>query len=236
MSTPIDVRITPALHDENITQLDGYDETTAPLLSPVAEALSDAYITLGKIHDARDAAKKNGAWTEGQQVLNVADAAYKQQQRLLKKMDGLVATLDKQAQHFERELQTPLESKAAIPIAAEIRKHMKDLPTEKRHEFLRQAINEGDAVSASAVLGAPPYLSGIDAGFSKTYTRMWNERMTPELAQKLRAVQSAKAMIEARAPLIHEQVEKAMGADWGTVSELRRGNDKALAALKFDAQ
>lgn len=236
MSTSIDARVTPALHEGNLQQIDGYDETTAPLLAPVVEALSDARITLGKLHDARDLAKKNQAWTENQQVLAISDAAFKQQQRLLKKFDGLVATLDKQVAHFETALSQPLESKATLSIAAEIRAHAKSLPAEKRHEFLRQAINEGDSTSVSAVLGAPGYLSGIDAGFSKTYTRLWNERATPELARKLKAVQGAKAMIEERAPLIAVQVEKAMGANWGRVHELRQGNSKALEALKFGDQ
>lgn len=236
MPATIDPRISPSLHEETVRSLDGYGEDTAPLLAPVVEAFSDAYVTLGKLHDARDAVKKNPAWTEGQQVLNVADAAYKQQQRLNRKMDGLVATLDKQVAHFEAELSTPLDSKASVNVAGEIRRYARDLPTEKRHQFLQQAIDEGDALTVSACLGAPPYLSGLDGNAQKTWTRMWHERATPELAHKLKAVRNAKAMVEERAPLIVGQVEKAMGADWGKVSELRKGNDKALAALKFDAQ
>ena len=83
MPTPVDIRITPSLHADTLKEVDGYDdELTAPILAPALEALDDAYITLGKLHDARDAAKKNQAWTEGQQVLAVSDAAWKQQQAL----------------------------------------------------------------------------------------------------------------------------------------------------------
>ncbi|PJK02356.1 hypothetical protein CO609_10365 [Lysobacteraceae bacterium NML91-0268] len=75
MPTPIDARVTPTLHAETLKALDGFDDSTMPYIAPAIEALDDAYITLGKLHDGRDAAKKNQAWTEGQQVLAVSETA-----------------------------------------------------------------------------------------------------------------------------------------------------------------
>lgn len=83
------------------------------------------------------------------------------------------------------------------------------------------------------MLGAPPYLSGLTADFQKTYTRMWHERMNPQASARLKVIRGAKSHIEKAGALVVEQVEKAMGAKWATVNELRQGNDKALAALKF---
>lgn len=237
MPTPVDIRITPSLHADTLKEVDGYDEElTAPILAPALEALDDAYITLGKLHDARDHASRNQAWTEGQQVLAVSDAAWKQQQRIAKKFDNVRATLDKQIAHFDELLQQPLESRAAVTIAGEVRKFVKDMPNEERHKFLQQAIDAGDVTTCSSVLGAPPYLSGLDANFQKTYIRLWHERTSPDTAKKLKAVRGAKAVIEQRGGLIFKEVEKAMGAPWARVQALREGNDKALAALKFDGQ
>lgn len=234
MPTPVDIRITPSLHSETLRELDGFDDTTLPYIAPAFEALDDAYQTLGKLHTGRDAAAKNQAWTPEQAVLAVSDAAGKQQQRLLKKFDGLVSTMDKQIAKFEEELSQPLESRASVGIAGEIRKYVKEMPTEKRHEFLQQALAERDVTTLSAVLGSPAYLSGLDANFQKTYTRLYHEAMNPQAAQRLKVIRGAKAHIEKVGPLITGQIEKAMGADWGTVQQLRQGNDKALAALKFD--
>ena len=154
MPTPVDIRITPSLHADTLKEVDGYDEElTAPILAPALEALDDAYITLGKLHDGRDAAKKNQAWTEGQQVLAVSDAAGRHQQRLAKKFDNVRATLDKQITHFEELLQQPLESRAAVTISTEVRKFVKDMPVEERHKFLQQAIADADHITVSAVLG-----------------------------------------------------------------------------------
>lgn len=45
MPTPIDARITPSLHSENVRQLDGYSDDSAPCLGPVMETLDDTYLT-----------------------------------------------------------------------------------------------------------------------------------------------------------------------------------------------
>lgn len=59
MPTEIDSRVTPTLHAETLKALDGFDDSTMPYIAPAIEALDDAYQTLGKLHDGRDAAKKN---------------------------------------------------------------------------------------------------------------------------------------------------------------------------------
>lgn len=235
MPSPIDTRISLDLHADSIKAVDGFDETTAPLLAPAIEALDDAYITLGKLTDAREHAGRNKAWTEGQAILNVSDAAGRQQQRLSKKFDNVRVTLEKQIVHFEEQLSQPLEARAGATVSAEIRRFVKDMAIEERHKFLQQAIDDADYITVSAVLGAPSYLSGLDAKFAAVYTRSWWERTTPELAQKLKAVRGAKAHIEQRGGLVLKGIEKAMGSTWATVNELRQGNDKALEALKFGA-
>lgn len=233
MPTEIDSRVTPTLHAETLKALDGFDDSTMPYIAPAIEALDDAYQTIGKLHDGRDAAKKNQAWTEGQQVLVVSETANRHQQRLLKKFDGLVSTMDKQIAKFEEELSQPLESRASVGIAGEVRKFVKDMTTEERHKFLQEAIDAGDMTTCSSVLGAPPYLSGLDANMARVYTRLWHERMNPQASARLKVIRGAKSHIEKAGALVVEQVEKAMGAKWATVNELRQGNDKALAALKF---
>ena len=57
---PIDACITPSLHSENVRQLDGYSDERA-VSRPRDGNVDDAYLTLGKIHDARDHASRNQA-------------------------------------------------------------------------------------------------------------------------------------------------------------------------------
>ena len=60
MPTEIDSRVTPTLHAETLKALDGFDDSTMPYIAPAIEALDDAYQTLGKLHDGRDAASLDG--------------------------------------------------------------------------------------------------------------------------------------------------------------------------------
>ena len=106
MPTEIDARITPSLHSENVKQLDGYSDDSAPYLGPVMEALDDAYLTLGKLHDARHLASKNQAWTPEQAVLAVSDPAGRQQQRRRKAAE---------VYHGDPPLQSP-RGPAAFPL------------------------------------------------------------------------------------------------------------------------
>lgn len=56
-----------------------------------------------------------------------------------------------------------MTAKAAASVAAEIRAHVKAFPSEKRIGFIQRAIADRDETTVSSLLGAPSYLSGLDA-------------------------------------------------------------------------
>lgn len=227
----VDARITPALHPDNVKQIEGYDDQIAQLLGPTLTAFSTAYEGIKAVWDAKKAASTNPTWNEAQQIIQTSDYAEKHLARITKGFDNVLATLTKQIEHFESELATPLEARAGASMSVEIRKYVHDMPVEKRHQFLQRAIEEGDHITASAVLGAPPYLSGLDANFKKTYLRMWNERATPETARRLKAVQAAKQMVEERAGLVFKELERAVGAPPHKVKALREAKTAAEKAF-----
>lgn len=88
-----------------------------------------------------------------------------------------------------------------------------------------------DHTSVAALLGAPAYLSGLDANFQQTYTRFWNERSAPEVAQRLKAMKGAKQMIEERAGLVFKELEKAVGAPPHKAAALRKAKTEAEQAF-----
>ena len=49
----INSNITPSLHPQNITSIDGYDDTTAGYVESAKAALELAYKSLGAVHSAR---------------------------------------------------------------------------------------------------------------------------------------------------------------------------------------
>lgn len=231
MADDIDTRITPTLHPDSVTQIDGYDDDTAPVLAPTMTAFSNAYEGIRAVYAAREAANRNPAWTEEARIIQVDAFAHKHIEKITRTFDATRTNLVKGIAALEQQLSQPLESKAAASIAAEIRVHVKNLTTEKRHEFIQHALDGGDHITVSAVLGAPPYLSGLDGQFQQVYTRRWHERTSPDATKRLRAMQGAKAMIEERAGLVFTAMEKAVGGTSAKARNLREAQTAAERAF-----
>lgn len=231
MTDNLDHRISPSLHSENVKSIDGFDEQTAPYLAPTMTAFSTAYEGVRAVLAAKEAAAANPTWNEAQQIIHTDDFAQKHLARITKSFDVTRSNLDKAIVALEQQLTTPIESKAAASIAGEIRAFVRDMPTEKRHAFIQQALDAADHVTLGAVLGSPPYLSGLDANFQAVYVRHYHERNSPELAQRLKAMKGAKQMIEERAGLVFESMARAVGAPPHKAKALREAKTAAEQAF-----
>ncbi|TEC51158.1 hypothetical protein [Pseudomonas aeruginosa] len=231
MTDNIDPRITPTLHPDNVKNIEGYDEQTAPYLGPTMTAFSTAYEGVRAVWSAREAAAQNPTWNEAMQIIHTDDFAQKHFAKISKSFDVTRSNLVKGIAMLEQQLAAPIESKAAASIAGEIRAFVRDMPTEKRHAFIQQALDAADHVTLGAVLGSPPYLSGLDANFQAVYVRHYHERNSPELAQRLKAMKGAKQMIEERAGLVFKELEKAVGAPPHKAAALRQAKTNAEKAF-----
>jgi hypothetical protein len=233
MSEQIDHRVTQALHTESLTVLDGYNEDSVKLIGDAVSAFWDAYVTIGKVHTAKEAAERDPTMTPEQRVLLVSKEADKQQARLLRKMDTALAYTTKAADHLERELSLPVTSKASLNVAQEIRAHAKSLDG-KQADFLRERIMAGDELTVSALLGAPSYLSGMTDDAQAVFTRMWHEQQNPTQAARLKLLRATADKIERHGPLVMLEMQKAVGAKPGDVRNIDAAHNATLAALKIE--
>lgn len=231
MSENIDIRVSPSLHPDTVKNIEGYDDEIAPVLAPTMTAFSEAYEGLRKVHDCREAAKRNPTWNEAQQVIHTQDMADKVFARIAKTMDSTCASLGKGIAHLEEQLSQPVTSQGAHPVASEIRGHIKALNTGDRMKVIQQAIDEGDHAVATAVLGAPAMLSGLDPAMQKTLLRLYHEHNSPSVSKRLKAFQGAKAMIEQRGGLVFKEMEKAVGMRPDKVKALRDAKNAAEQAF-----
>jgi hypothetical protein len=228
----IHVRVTPALHPSNVDAIEGLDDTTRPYLAPVATVMDEAYQAIEAIYKAREAAAKNEAWTDAQRLLQVADFAHKHQQRVLKQVDSLMQNLDKAIKATDEMLQGPLEQQSGLgTINEEIRRHIKSMSTEERHNFLKEANANGDTKTMTAVLGAPHYLSGMQPAEQQYYLREFHMQRNPDAARRLKVMTAARDLLNERSPLIFGQVEKAVGQPWRKVDMIRKAATAAEQAL-----
>lgn len=227
MSDNIDTRVSLALHPDTVKALPDYDDDTLPVLTPTVTAFDTAYQAVIAVHTAREAAKTNPTWNEAQQVLHSDDLARRKLEHVTKTFDSVRSNLVKGIAHIEAELTAPVTAKAADGIARDIRAHAKAMKTEERHKFVQDALDSGDEVTMSSLLGAPSYLSGLTADFQHTYTRLWREKVAPDMAKRLRAMTAAKEMIERNAPIVFSSMEKAVGAPPHKAKALREAKTAA---------
>lgn len=229
----VDHRISPSLHPDTVTKIDGYDADTEAVLAPTVTAFSTAYEGLRQIHDTRAVVHQNPGWTDEQKLLQVDTFAKKHFERMTRAFDSVLVSLNKGIAHLEGELSQPVTTKAAGSIAGEVRAHVKALPTEQRMSVIQKAIVESDHEVATAVLGAPAMLSGIEGGMQKVLLRQYHEKNNPAATKRLKAMQGAKELVEQRAGLIFKEVERAVGGTSAAANKVRKAQDAAEKALAF---
>lgn len=209
MADQIFTQVSPALHKDNIAALDGYNDETAPLVADAAEALDAAYGYLGSIYDYRAAAFSDPTLTEPAALLKTDDFAMGKLPTITKKFDAAVARFDTTIQSYERELAAPVKQKAAETVSTEIRAHLKASPN--RIDLVRQAIRDGDDEVACAALGGPAMLSGLTPEIHRVLLVEYHTARQPVIAQRLRALRSAKGYLEQHGGKVLAEAVKAVG-------------------------
>jgi len=226
-----DTRVTPSFHPQTVRSIDAYDDDTASVLAGTEAAFSEAYIAVGRVHDAREAAKTNPTWNEAQQVIATQDLADKLTVNLAKRFDSATANLTRVIEGLERDLSQPLEGRGVGAMSAEIRAYVKGLPEGQRMGFIQKAIEAGDERTVGAVLGGVPYLSGITPEMATMLLRLYHEKTNPKAARQLRAAKAGLELIGERGGLLFGEMEKAVGAKQAKVQKLRAA--KAAAEKSF---
>ena len=230
----VDMRVSPSLHPDNVKNIDGvaWDDDTAALLAPTYSAFEEAYRGIAIVHDAREAARRNPTLNEAAQVIATQDVADRVFARVAKAIDANVANLKKDINTIEKELTKPVEALAAHQISMEVRSFVSKMPQGERLTFLRRAINGGDIKTASAVLGAPSYLSGLNDELQAVMLREYHAKHYPQLDKRLKAMKGALTLTMDRGALLHRELERGVGKPSHEVERLRQAKLNAERALK----
>ena len=234
MPDNLDIRVSPALDPETYRAIDGFTEEMAPFVGGVVSAMNDAYVTVGKLHDARKLADQNGAWNEQQKILHVGREAEKQKLRILQRFDFADRDLTATIAHTESQLMVPLTERAGQgTLNGEVRAFVRGLDRSEREAFMRDALERDDVPTLEAILGGAHFLSGLTSLDRDHYLRVYHEKKRPDLVRRLDLMKRFRDRLDGIGPIIHAQFEKAVGAKPGVVAHLDRANEQALAALNI---
>jgi hypothetical protein len=156
------------------------------------------YKTTQTLHEAEPTVK--GLRMEAE-FLTAAERVYA---NIEKSFETRAAALQTARQKVEAKIAAVLQDPNAAKNAAlysEIRSHIARQPQGERSKFVTTAIAEADKATLNAVLGAPAYLSGLDAKQQATYRTMAAHRWATADVASLKAIDS----IIARVQRTHEQ-------------------------------
>ncbi len=231
MSVQIDTRVTPSLHPANVANIDGYSDATKGYVEGAERAFHEAYTGVGAVYDAKEAMRRDLSLTEAGRTIKVDDMAQRVFKKVAALFDAQSANLSKGIAMIEEKLTAPVTARAAHPIGAEVRAHVRAMSESDRSGFVIQAINSGDEVTVTAVLGGPSYLSGIRPEVQSALLRMWHEKAAPEEAARLKVMQGALKLLSSRGGMIFTALEQAVGAHPDGVRKMREAKAKADKAL-----
>jgi hypothetical protein len=231
MADEIDTRVTPSFHPDTVRAIDAYDDDTASILVGTEAVFTEAYIAVGRVHDAREAGKTNPAWTEAAALIETQNFADKLTGNLTKKFDSATSNLTRVIEGLERDLSQPLEGGGVGGMSAEIRAYVTGLPEGQQMAFIRKAIDASDSRTVGACLAGPAYLSGITPEMQTALLRVHHEKTNPRAARQLRAAKAGLELIGERGGLLFGEMEKAVGAKQAKVQKLRAA--KAAAEKSF---
>lgn len=236
MSDKVDTRVSLSLDPETWRSVAGYTDETAPFDGGVISTINDAFVTLGKVHEARQRAEENLAWTPEQRILIVGKEAEKHKTRLLQRIDRADRDLTANIAHTEAQLMEPLTEKAGLgTLNTEVRAYVRGLETRgEREKFMRAALDTDDEATLTATLGGLPYLSGLTPEDRDHYLRLYHQKKRPDLMRRLDLMKRLQERLGGIAPVVHKQFERAIGAKPGVVTALKGQEDRALAALKIE--
>jgi hypothetical protein len=227
MQHSVDTRVSPSLHPGVLEAVDGYNEVTAPYVSQLLTAFDAAYQGLGQIHAAREAYRNNPTLNDAAKLFSTAEVASKRYSSIVRGFDSAMANVKKSIDQLNAELDAPLVSRASTALSAEIRGHVKAMNLTERNQFLTEALQSKDYGTLEAVLGAPAYLTGMSNEERIVRTRAFHSDKDPAKLARVQVMQRAYTLTMERSMLLHREVEKAMGASWDDVNNLR--NAKAIS-------
>ena len=188
---------------------------TSPATTTTQRTLEPFYEDLGKILDAEKQIKNK---------LDLAKHAKPLFDKIGSRLTDAIGRLDLQRDTAAKALHAKLTEGKNAPQAAEIRAHFKNNSKSPLTE-LTMIIRSGDGKPTAAILGAPPFLSGLTDEQAKTLRELAEQKLEPDLQTHVREAEANIGKLMRAQQYVGEMREKKMRA-W-----TKESDDAAIALL-----
>lgn len=209
MRKEINTAVTADLHPDTFRSQVGADDDTAVFVAPAVEAFESAYSYIDSIYAVREAAFSDPTLTPEAALLRTDDHANAKLAAVTQKFDSAIARFTTTIKSLEADLTASVKEQAGKMVSGEVRALM--MSSKDRVKLLETALAEKDDEVLSAVLGAPPMLSGLTKELHAVFLRAYNEQRKPETSKRLKALIAARTQLENKGGLVLREMEKAVG-------------------------
>lgn len=201
-----------------------------PTVRDIVAAQGRARKSLESIHRFHELAMTNPNETPVANMRASKLHAEKKQAEALAVIDAQRKRTRAEVTRMQSEIDASLERGALKwPFAAETRQHVKSLPADKREAFVADALARGDTLAAGAVLGVPPYLSGLTEATQAVYLHRYKAEAFPDYMKRIESLTEAQEILDAGGASILDAVG-------GLVNEAELAKAEKHAALMREAE
>ena len=196
--------------------------------------MAKTYSGFVQLSEARDIAERDPTLTKEARIIKVAELGDKVLERSFAALGKAESTLRNNINTLEAQLSEAVVSKASHHVAVEIRNYVRELKAQGKSPmgFVSEAIRTGDYESASAILGAPHFLSGLTPEQQSILLREYHERRNPQTAMRIKAMNTALDYYS-RAPKLPTVLEKTIGAPDHKVKALKAASNATKKAFSI---
>jgi hypothetical protein len=128
----------------------------------------------------------------------------------VKKLKGIQQVLEKRVNEAISDPQA--QTAPGIALASEVRAHIKAMQPTDRTEFVRTLVTSGDKRSLHALLSAPGYLSGLDAGSLDTLRALASNHFAKQDYAQMLAVQDTVTRVTTAGSVLLGRMQRAVAA------------------------
>jgi hypothetical protein len=211
-------RPSPSISELALGEFDPNDH----LVSAAFEALKSCRVAAHSTHAACAAVHSDQTLSEGARHVSPADVANKVTARPLPLVDAAGSKISAEITRIENKIkQPPIDNTIrACQVATELRLFLRDQSPADRCRTITKTLEVGDDQILSAVLSAPPCLSGLSDTEVAGFALIWRQRKFPDELKRIAALEKAAKALYLGGTHLASYATKM--ANPGVVAEARR--------------
>jgi len=223
--------ISPTIAAELVTSLPGF-EAHQGYCQGAERFMKIARQQIEDIHATKEVVSRDRTQTPEARAMMIGQKADKLERHLFEQWTSKIDALEKAAAFIRSELARPLEARAnTTQTNTEVRAYCKSLTIDEREKFLNEAMGDNDLTTLGAVLGSPPYLSGLSKEQQQFYTTKYNQLTNPQLQERLDLLETIQKRIQPVFNIVKDELWKTAGLNRDHLQALQDGSKAAKDAI-----